>query len=187
VGHTAVEVELIKQRQVGREEMTAIYGLQPGPLGWHSGENRGDLAEQRQMAYTDGLAPPLLLIEAALNAQLVRGLLREPDLYVEFDFAGILRGDRLKEIEALREAIATALLTPNEGRRVINMPQSDQPGMDDHYLPRNNLWPLSVPYPAKGMGGESASAQAQALAHADLLEAAARERETDDEPAPIGA
>jgi hypothetical protein len=29
--------------------------------------------------------------------------------------------------------------------------------MDDFYLPRNNLWPLSVPYPAKGMGGGSSS------------------------------
>jgi hypothetical protein len=26
--------------------------------------------------------------------------------------------------------------------------------MDDFYLPRNNLWPLSVPYPDDGMGSE---------------------------------
>jgi signal peptide peptidase SppA len=62
---------------------------------------------------------------------------------------------------------------------VLNMPQSDQDGMDDFYLPRNNLWPLSVPYPAKGMGGESATGNAaaalaqaaQALAQLDAGEA----------------
>jgi hypothetical protein len=141
------------------------------------------------MAYTDGLAPPLLLIEAALNAQLVRGLLREPDLYLEFDFAGILRGDRLKEIEALREAIASALLTPNEGRTITNMPRSDQDGMDDFYLPRNNLWPLSVPYPAKGMGGNSSQAEAALVAAArELARAEAAEIDSGDtEPAPVGA
>lgn len=183
VGHTSVEMALIDQRRVAREEATGVYGLQPGPLGWHSKEGAGaDLAEQRQMAYVDGLAPPLLLIEAGVNAQLVRGLLREPDLYVEFDFAGILRGDRLKEIEALREAIASALLTPNEGRRILNEPQSGQAGMNDFYLPRNNLWPLSVPYPAKGMGGETVKAQVQMLrAQLETLERI--EREMNDEPA----
>jgi HK97 family phage portal protein len=193
VGHTAVEAALIEQRRVAREEMTGLYGLQPGPLGWHSAGAKTDLAEERQMAYTDGLAPPLLIAESAFNAQLVRGLLREPDIYVEFDFAGILRGDRLKEIEALREAIASALTTPNEGRSILNLPKSDQDGMDDFYLPRNNLWPLSVPYPAKGMGGGSQSATgtaaaalaqaAQALAQLEAAETAA----IDHEPAPVGA
>jgi hypothetical protein len=34
--------------------------------------------------------------------------------------------------------------------------------MDEHYLPRNNLWPLSQPYPAKGMGATTSTAPSQA-------------------------
>jgi HK97 family phage portal protein len=188
VGHSSVEMALMEQRHVAREEAVGVYGLQPGPLGWHGKEKASDLETQRQMAYVDGLAPPLLLVEACLNAQLVRGLLREPDLYVEFDFAGILRGDRLKEIEALREAIASALITPNEGRRVLNMPQSDQDGMNDFYLPRNNLWPLSVPYPAKGMGGGDQTASGNAALMFAIAETIRQhEAQTHDEPAPVGA
>jgi HK97 family phage portal protein len=164
VGQTAQEAELVQQRIVDRTEAVALYGLQPGALGFGSGGKEAAIAEERQMAYTDGLAPPLLIIEAALNSQVVNGLLREDDIFVEFDFAGILRGDRLKEIESLREAIASALLTPNESRRVINMPKSDQDGMDDFYLPRNNLWPLSVPYPAKGMGGTNGNGSSSSTA-----------------------
>lgn len=149
VGHTAVEAALIEQRLVARSEAAAVYGVPPGVLGFI--DKAAELGEQRQMAYTAGLAPPLLLIEQAINAQIIRSLLRETDVYVEFDFAAILRGDRLKEVEALREAIATALLTPNEARAIDNRPRSDTPGMDEHYLPRNNLIPLSVPYAAKGM------------------------------------
>jgi hypothetical protein len=86
-----------------------------------------------------------VLIEQALNAQLVRALLREDDVYVEYDFAGVLRGDRLKEVEALREAIGTGAAHPNEARAIDNRPRSDDEGMDDFYLPTNNLAVGSAP------------------------------------------
>lgn len=146
MGYTSVEAQLVEQRLVGREEVGGVWQLPPGVLGFMR-EGGEALAEQRQMGYQDGLAPPLLLIESLMNAQIVRALLREPDKYVEFDFAALLRGDRLKEVQAMREAISSAMLTPNEARAIDNRPQSDQPGMDDFYLPRNNLWPLRIPYP----------------------------------------
>jgi HK97 family phage portal protein len=159
-GQSAVEADLINQRVVNRIEALGVYGLPPYTMGVV--ERGSELPEQRQMAYTDGLAPPMILIEQAINSQVARGLLQEPDVYVEADFSGILRGDALKEIEGIRNGIATAVLTPNEGRTIRNMPRSDQPGMDDFYLPRNNLWPLSVPYPDKGMGAEASGEPASA-------------------------
>lgn len=146
VGHTAVEAQLVEQRVVAREEIGAVYRIMPGCFGLGLKEG-GDLADQRQASYVDGLAPPLIFIEQCINAQIIRSLLRETDVYVEYDFAGILRGDKLKEIQALREEIKTALRTPNEGRALLNLPQSDKPGMDDFYLERNNLWPIDQPYP----------------------------------------
>jgi HK97 family phage portal protein len=157
VGHTAQEAQLIEQRFVARGEVGAVYRIMPGCFGFGVDKAAAGLPDQRQASYMDGLAPPLILIEQCINAQVVRSLLREDDIFCEFDFGALLRGDKLKEIEALREAIASALMTPNQGKAVLNLPRSDQPGMDDHYLPRNNLWPLSVPYPAKGMGGSSDS------------------------------
>lgn len=168
VGHSAVEAALIEQRKITREEVGGVYMLPPASLGLID-KAAGSIAEQRQMAYTDGVAPPLMLIEQAINAQLIGQALREPDIYVEFDFSGVLRGDRLKEIESLREAVASALLTPNEGRAIDNKPRSEQPGMDDFYLPRNNLWPLSVPYPQNAMG-PSRGAAALDAAHAAYVD-----------------
>jgi HK97 family phage portal protein len=155
VGHSAVEAQLIQQRMVAREEVGAVYRIAPGCFGLGLDKAGTPLADQRQMSYVDGLAPPLILVEQMLNAQVVNGLLRESDVYTEFDFSGLLRGDKLQEIEALREAIASALTTPNEGRAVLNLPKSAEPGMDEFYLPRNNLWPLSQPYPAQGMGAST--------------------------------
>lgn len=162
-GQSAVEADLIAQRVVNRVEALGVYGLPPYTMGVV--ERGSELPEQRQMAYTDGLAPPIILIEACINAQLVHALLGEPDIFVEADFSGVLRGDPLKEVEAIRNAVGTAVRTPNEGRAVLNLPKSNQPGMDDFYLPRNNLWPLSVPYPDNGMGAE---AKGEPSAGADL-------------------
>lgn len=148
VGHTAVEAELINQRVVNREEAVSIYGLTPAVLGIIV---RGaELPEQRTMAITEGLAPELILIEACINAQIAVGLLKEPDVYVAFDFTGILRGDKLKEIEAMRAAIGSAVLTPNEARDQLQLRRSNKKGMDDFYLPRNNVIPVDVPYQADG-------------------------------------
>lgn len=168
-GQTAVEAALIDQRVVSRTETHATYGVAPGVLGLLD-SGKSELGEQRQMSVLEGLAPPLILIEQlGINAQIVQGLLRDNEVYVEFDFGGILRGDKLKEIQSLREAISSALMTPNQGKAVLNLPRSDESGMDDHYLPRNNLWPLSVPYPAKGMGGETAQAAAALIRQAAEL------------------
>jgi HK97 family phage portal protein len=149
IGHTAVEAELIDQRKVNREEIAAVYQIPPPMLGILDKATYSNIETQREMAYTDALGPPLVLIEQTINAQLVTALLGEDDVYVEFDFGPVLRGDRLKEIEALREGIASAIYTPNEGRRALNMPASANPAADDLYLPMNNLSPLgTTPAPA---------------------------------------
>lgn len=154
VGHTAVEAELIDQRRIAREEVAAVYQIPPPMIGILDKATFSNIEIQREMAYTDCLGPPMVLIEQVLNAQLVRDILKEDEIYCEFDFAGVLRGDRLKEINALRLAIGSAMLTPNEGRSKLNEPRSDDEGMDTFYLPTNNLAPVGTP-PARSTPTDS--------------------------------
>jgi HK97 family phage portal protein len=144
VGHSAVEAALIDQRRITREEIAGVYMIPPPMLGILDKATYSNIETQREMTYTDCLGPPLILIEQTINAQVVMGLLAEQDVYCEFDFSGVLRGNKLEEIEALREQIGSALLTPNEGRDLINMPRSPNPGMDEFYLPFNNLAPVGT-------------------------------------------
>jgi HK97 family phage portal protein len=144
VGHTAVETQLIEQRKISREEIAAVYQIPPPMIGILDHATYSNMAQMREMSYTDSLGPYMVLIEQQINAQLVRGLLRENDIYVEFDFAGVLRGDRLKEVQAIREAINTGVLTPNEGRTALNYPKSDDEAADSLYLSTNNLEPLAT-------------------------------------------
>jgi len=145
VGHTSQEVELIEQRKIAREEVAGVYMIPPPMLGILERATYSNIETQREMTYTDCLGPPLVIIEQVINSQIIKALYRENDVFVEFDFAGVLRGDRLQEIAAIRDAIATALMTPNEGRDVLNLQRSPEPGMDIFYLPFNNLQPVGSP------------------------------------------
>jgi HK97 family phage portal protein len=163
VGHTAVEAALIDQRKVAREEVCAVYQIPPPMLGILDRATFSNIEVQREMSYTDSLAPPLVLIEQFINAQLIRALRREDDVYVEFDFAGVLRGDRLKEIQSIREAINTGVLMPNEGRSLLNRPQVDVEAANKLYLAKNNLRALEDDDSAD-LGDLSLAAQRIALA-----------------------
>jgi HK97 family phage portal protein len=186
VGHTAVEAELIDQRRVAREEVCGVFQIPPPMLGILDRATFSNIEVQREMAYTDSLAPPLVLIEQMLTAQLIRGLLREDDVYVEFDFAAVLRGDRLKEVQALREAISIALLTPNEARAIDNRPKSDADGMDSHWMPTNNLGRIDDPTPAPNPRQPPADEIAAAAAE-KAAELATERVARDTDPAPVGA
>jgi len=142
---TAVEAQLVNQRLVNRNEVASIYQVPPPTIGHLERATFNNISELRQMAYTDGLAPPLVLIEQKINTCVINEMLQIDDMFCEFDLGLILRGDRLKEIQALRQGVGSALYTPNEGRSALNMPASNAPGADDLYLPTNNLSPLGEP------------------------------------------
>jgi HK97 family phage portal protein len=154
IGGSVVEAALVEQRKLTREEVAAVYLIPPPLMGILDRATYANIGVQREMTYTDCLGPPLILLEQSINAQIIRDLLQEDDVFVEFDFGGVLRGDRLAEIDALRDAIATALLSPNEGRAVLNLPQVDIPAMDEYWMPTNNLSPMSL-----AAEGEAAPAQ----------------------------
>lgn len=141
IGHTSREAELIDQRYIDGEEIGAVYQIPAPFLNDLRRATFSNIVELRQVAYTDGLGPPLVIIEQVLTA-LWQELSREFEVFVEFDFAGVLRGDFLKEINALRLAVGSGLMTPNEGRSVLNRPRSDEDGADRLWMPTNNLAPM---------------------------------------------
>lgn len=150
---SAVEAELVEQRKIAREEIIAVYHVPPPMLGLLDDATLANHQAQREMFYTDCLGGPLTLIEQTINATVLRDMLQIADeYYVEFDFSKVLRGDPLKEIQAMRLAVSSALLTPNEGRSKLNLPRSKSPEADKLFLPGNNLRPLEDANEEDGRG-----------------------------------
>jgi HK97 family phage portal protein len=143
VGYTSVEAQLVDQRKVAREEIAGVYLISPPLLGIMDSATYSNIDTLRESIYTDTLGPPFVMIEQDINGQIIRDLLgEEDDIFVEFDFSQVLRGDRLQQITSLRAAIGMGMMTPNEGRDVLTMPRSLIEGMDAFYLPTNNLGPV---------------------------------------------
>jgi HK97 family phage portal protein len=187
VGHTSREAELIQQRYLDGEEVGAVYQIPAPFLNDLRRATFSNITELRQVAYTDGLGPPLVVIEQALTA-VWQELSREFDVYVEFDFAGVLRGDFLKEVNALRAAVGMGLMTPNEGRAVMNRPKSDEDRADQLWMPWNNVQPMGEgpPQPQnRPQRRQQQQQQQQQQARAEAkAEDADTEHETDEEEVP---
>jgi hypothetical protein len=128
--------------------------IPPPMLGILEKATYSNIETQREMIYTECVGPPLVLIEQAINAQLIRDLLQDDEVFVEFDFAGVLRGDRMKQIAAIREAVSSALLSPNEGRNFMDLPSVPDEQMDQYFLPLNNLKQITGPAEQDDTAGE---------------------------------
>jgi hypothetical protein len=139
-----VEAALIEQRKITRDEVCAVYQIPPPMLAILDHATYSNIEVQRDMIYTQSLGPPLVLIEGCLNCQVVRDLLgMDDEVYIEYDFSQVLRGDRIQEINSLRAGIGSALFSPNEGRTYLGLPRVDSELMDDYYIPSNNLTPIT--------------------------------------------
>lgn len=139
VGHTAHEAELISQRKLTREEVGSVYQVPQPLLGILENATLANVAELHRMLYTTVLGPWLTLIEESFKAQVIDPEPAFQGLFVEFDLAEVLKGDKTKETDALKTAVQSGLLTLNEARQVMNLPPHDADWADEPLIPANNL------------------------------------------------
>jgi HK97 family phage portal protein len=142
--HSAVEAELIDQRKLNREEVAAVYDVDPPLIGILDHATYSNVAEMHNRFYRATLRPWLTLITDTLNAQLIEAepAWRDQRLFLAFDLSEVLRSDTPEEIKAVVTAINGTLMTPNEGRNRLRMRRSDNPAADELYMAANNMSPL---------------------------------------------
>jgi len=159
-GQTAVEAELIDQRKINREEVTAVYGL-IGPLaGLLESGAYASLVEYHRLLYVTFLAGPLSLVSSSLTAQVLEEPAWAPDgLFAEFNLDAVLAGDAKTRWETYGLALDHGGMTLNDVRRAENRAPYDDPRADEPLIAANNVRPLSaigqagdVPDPLKGIG-----------------------------------
>lgn len=138
---TAREAELIDVRKVNREEVLAVYDVPPPMAGVLDNATYSNIDTQHGMLYTDVLGPHMVLIEEQFKAQVLAHPAYD-NQFVEFDFAEVLRGDKLKEITALRNGLQTGIYTLNDVRRILNLKPYANDRADQPLIPGNNLIPL---------------------------------------------
>lgn len=139
MSHNAREAELINQRKLTREEVASVYAIPQPLMGILENATLANVESLHKMFYTTVLGPWLTLIEETIQAQVIDTEPAFEGMFVEFDLAEVLRGDKLKEIQALRFAVQSGLMTINEARSVQNLPKFDADWCDQPLIPTNNL------------------------------------------------
>lgn len=133
---SAEEMQYIESRKLNREEVTAAYDVPPPVVHILDKATYSNITEQMRSMYRDTMTPPIQLIEATLLDQLVK-----PDFPEMFaagvmpgiDMSGVLRGDWETRVTAVSSAVQNSLLTPSEGRAILDLDPIEDPNADQLY------------------------------------------------------
>jgi hypothetical protein len=97
-------------------------------------------AEQEQLSFLQNtLVSWCRRVESAFERSLLVGM---PGYSVSLDVRGMLRGDSASRSAYYGALAALGSLSPNDIRRLEDMPPIPSAGADQYYLPANNLAPL---------------------------------------------
>jgi HK97 family phage portal protein len=163
--HTAQEAEVIAHRKLNREEVAAVYDIDPTQIGILDRATFSNVTEAHRALYQDTYGPWTTLVEETLDAQLVEEERATwGDVFLEFDFNEVLKGNPRERSEAYQRQRDASVATPNELRRAENRPDHPDPLADELWVPANMV-PIS-------QAGQAATAGLASLAAmvADELE-----------------
>lgn len=138
---SAVDAQFLESRQFSIEEISRWTGVPPHLLmqtdkqtSWGTGvseQNRG-LREFVLLAYTSRIEQRLSRLLSASR-------------FAEFDYAGLEKPSPEQEIDLLIKQVNAGLITPNEARRIRNMPPSEDPNANLLRIPPGSVPPAAAP------------------------------------------
>ncbi len=129
--------QLVEHRKLTREEVAAALDIPPPLIGILDKATFSNISEQHRMLYMDTMGPPLALLEETIQAQLIRQVPEWDGVFCEFDLAEVMKGDVKERSEAYQRYLQSGVMTPNELRRLENLPPVADPRADALLLPLN--------------------------------------------------
>lgn len=137
IGMSPVDMDLISQRKLSRDEVCAVYELAPALLGLEHG-TFNSTSEYRRALY-DSIATDLVLIEETFQSQFVDPEPAWDGIFCEFDTNELLRPDPETRARIHMLSQQSSTTTVNERRRFENLPPIDEPAADTVFMPQNML------------------------------------------------
>lgn len=123
---------LVETRTLSMVICAAAYFVPPPLVGILDHATFSNVREQHKQLYQDTLGPTLTMLEEDIELQLLPEFEEGDDVYVEFNIAEKLQGSFEEQTQALRTAVGgKPIMTQNEARAKLNLPQSQSEGTDD--------------------------------------------------------
>lgn len=128
------DAEFLESRKLTALDICRVFGVPPSAAGITDNATYSNIGEESRALVQRCLAPMAKRIEQAMNAALLTPEARR-SLFIEHDLAGLLRGDIGARYAAYRTGRDGGWLSPNEIRRLENLPEID--GGDEYLSPLN--------------------------------------------------
>ena len=125
---SAEDAELLESRKLSNEDVARIFGCPGGSVGIRDSVSYGSAQADALALIQNALNPLATRIEQAMERCLLTTEGRRT-LFIEHDFAGLLRGDASTRWQTYRTAREIGALSNNEIRRFENLPSVE--GGDD--------------------------------------------------------
>jgi HK97 family phage portal protein len=145
-GRDAQIAELLK---MSSERIALAFRVPLQVLGLAGGPSYGSAEALMQFWVASGLGFALNHIEEAIG--LLFQLKGQPDEYVEFDTAALLRSAQKDRIESLARGVQGGIFSPNEARNVEgldNVKAGDEPRVQQQVVPLSAAESITAPAPA---------------------------------------
>ena len=128
------DAEFLESRKLTALDICRVFGVPPSAAGITDNATYSNIGEESRALVQRCLAPMAKRIEQAMNAALLTPEARKT-FFIEHDLAGLLRGDIGARYDAYRTGRDGGWLSPNEIRRLENLPEID--GGDEYLSPLN--------------------------------------------------
>lgn len=140
LGGSNADAQFLDSRRYQSEEVCRFYRVPPHMIMDLSRSTFSNIEHQGMDFVTHSLMPWCRRFESVYT----RDLLDDPELFIEFDVRGLLRGDASARAAYYNTMFQMGVLSLNEIRSFENM--NPVPGGDEHYVPLN-LAPLAATAP----------------------------------------
>lgn len=135
VPFSAHDAEWSEAKRLGREDVAAVYHVNPALVWPGSGQTYASAKENARALYNDTLAPTLMQVTDRLNAILLPRV-NEPDgHYLEYDLSVKLQGSFEERAAVIQSAVGGPWMTRDEARAMFNLPKIE--GADELIVPLN--------------------------------------------------
>lgn len=128
-------------KKLSAVQIAAAMGIKPQQIGDQTKQSYASSKAQQEMFYTDTMLYILRCFEDELTYKLLTPQQLSDGYFFEFDSEVLLRSDFKTQVEANRIAIESFQMTPNEGRKKLNLPA--KPG-GDKLIGNGNTIPLEA-------------------------------------------
>ncbi len=127
------KMQLIESLKFTREEAISRLDLPPTAIHIMDHATFTNITEQLRSVYRDVMIPEFEAIESTLDFDIRPEFFPKPDHRAKFDLNEVLRGDFETRVDKAVALISNNLATRNEGREIVGLPASDEPGSDKFY------------------------------------------------------